>query len=61
LIGAKVNYYDERPANNNFVKGIIRLKRNVYQHRIDALQKNPFTTNNDIYHYLFVIGEMNLP
>lgn len=33
--GASVDYYDERPSNNNFVKGIIRLKRSVYQHRID--------------------------
>jgi hypothetical protein len=33
--GANVDYYDERPSNNNFVKGIIRLRRSVYQHRID--------------------------
>jgi hypothetical protein len=53
--GAKVNYYDERPANNNFVKGIIRLKRSVYQHRIDTYYKKILLqTNNDIYHYLFV-------
>lgn len=53
--GAKVNYYDERPSNNNFVKGIIRLKRSVYQHRIDTYYKKILLqTNNDIYHYLFV-------
>jgi len=33
--GAIVDYYDERPSNNIFAKGIIRLKRSVYQHRID--------------------------
>ena len=34
-LGAEVTYYDERPANNNFIKGIIRLKRNLVQKRID--------------------------
>lgn len=53
--GAKVSYYDERPSNNNFVKGIIRLKRSVYQHRIDDYYKKILLkTSNDIYHYLFV-------
>lgn len=53
--GAKVSYYDERPSNNNFVKGIIRLKRSVYQHRIDNYYKKILLkTSNDTYHYLFV-------
>lgn len=38
--GAFVDYYDERPSNNIFAKGIIRLKRSVYQHRIDKYYKN---------------------
>ena len=29
--GAIVTYYDERPSNNNFTKGIIRLRRSLYQ------------------------------
>jgi hypothetical protein len=33
--GAIVTYYDERPSNNNFTKGIIRLKRSLYQKKID--------------------------
>jgi hypothetical protein len=33
--GAIVDYYDERPSNNIFAKGIIRLKRSVYQYKID--------------------------
>lgn len=33
--GAIVTYYDERPSNNNFTKGIIRLKRDLYQKKID--------------------------
>lgn len=34
--GAIVTYYDERPSNSNFTKGIIRLKRDVYQKKIDS-------------------------
>ena len=34
--GAIVTYYDERPANNNFIKGIIRIKRSLVQNKIDA-------------------------
>jgi hypothetical protein len=53
--GAEVSYYDERPSNNNFVKGIIRLKRSVYQHRIDTYYKKILLkTSTDNYHYLFV-------
>lgn len=26
--GALVTYFDERPANNNFTKGMIRINRN---------------------------------
>lgn len=53
--GAQVSYYDERPSNNNFVKGIIRLKRSVYQHRIDNYYKKILLkTNHDTYNYLFV-------
>ncbi|WP_369769576.1 NAD-dependent epimerase/dehydratase family protein [Flavobacterium sp. WC2416] len=53
--GANVDYYDERPSNNNFVKGIIRLKRSVYQYRIDTYYKKILLqTNNSTYHYLFI-------
>lgn len=32
--GAIVTYYDERPANNNFTKGIIRLNRKFLEKKI---------------------------
>lgn len=32
--GATVTYYDERPANNNFTKGIIRIYRGFLQKKI---------------------------
>ena len=35
-LSANVTYYDERPADNNFIKGIIRLKRSLVQKRIDS-------------------------
>lgn len=54
-IGAQVDYYDERPSNNSFVKGIIRVKRNLYQKKIDIYYKRIlFETKNENYNYLFV-------
>ena len=54
-LGADVDYYDERPANNNFVKGIIRIKRSFYQHRIDNYYKKILeVTKRNHYNYLFV-------
>lgn len=53
--GAKVDYYDERPSNNSFVKGIIRIKRSFYQNKINNYYKQILTrTKNKKYHYLFV-------
>lgn len=53
--GANVDFYDERPSNSNFTKGIIRLKRSVYQHRIDNYyQKILSDISNKKYDFLFV-------
>ena len=53
--GAIVTYYDERPANNNFTKGIIRLKRNLYQNKINSYYKKILTNTKDKkFDYLFV-------
>lgn len=32
--GAKVTYYDERPSNSVFTKGIIRIRKSIYQKRL---------------------------
>ncbi|WP_010589522.1 hypothetical protein [Acinetobacter parvus] len=32
--GAFVTYYDERPENNNFTKGMIRLKRGFLEKKL---------------------------
>ena len=58
--GAEVDYYDERPSNSIIVKGLIRLKREVYQRTINNYYKrillNSFSKQ---YDYLFVIrGEV---
>ena len=38
-LGANVDYYDERPSNNNFTKGIIRLKRDLLKVKINKYYK----------------------
>jgi hypothetical protein len=54
-LGAQVIFYDERPANNNLIKGIIRLKRSLVQKRIDAHYKKILLFSENIkFDYLFV-------
>jgi len=53
--GASVDYYDERPKNNNFTKGIIRLKRALYQNRINKYYETILQeVKNKEYDYIFV-------
>lgn len=53
--GAEVDYYDERPSNSNFTKGIIRLKRSIYEHKIVTYYKSILSeTKNIKYDFLFV-------
>lgn len=58
--GAIVDYFDERPANSNFAKGIIRLKKSLYQKRIDNYYKRILSQiSNRHYDFLFVLrGEV---
>ncbi|MCF8341639.1 MAG: hypothetical protein K9I82_11730 [Chitinophagaceae bacterium] len=54
-LGSEVTYYDERPANNNFIKGIIRLRRSLVQKRIDDYYKKILLDEAKIqFDYLFV-------
>lgn len=54
-LGAEVTYYDERPSNNNLIKGIIRLKRSMVQKRIDMYYKTILIDTAKIkFDYLFV-------
>jgi hypothetical protein len=53
--GGVVDYFDERPSNSNFSKGIIRVKRSILQYKIDLYYKKILTkTINKEYKYLFV-------
>lgn len=53
--GANVCYYDERPANNTFTKGIIRIKRSFYQSRINSYYNKILNeTSGRHFDYLFV-------
>ncbi len=58
--GAQLDYFDERPANSIFVKGIIRFKRSLYQKKInsyyDLILKK---TESSYYDFFFLIkGEV---
>lgn len=54
-LGAQVIFFDERPANNNLIKGLIRLKRSLVQKRIDTHYKNILLFSEHIkFDYLFV-------
>ncbi|WP_078225763.1 hypothetical protein [Flavobacterium sp. LM4] len=59
-LGAKVDYYDERPANSIFVKGIIRLNRDFYKNKIDNYYRGIVTEiEKKKYDYFFLIkGEV---
>ena len=58
--GAEVSFYDERPANSVFAKGMIRVKKSVYQTLINSYYRkilHEITTHH--YDYLLVIrGEV---
>lgn len=58
--GAIVKYYDERPSNSIFTKGIIRLKRDFYQKQITKYyRKISKEIETEKYDYFFLIkGEV---
>ena len=43
-LGAYVLYFDERPKNNNFTKGIIRLNRKLIENTINRYYSNILTS-----------------
>lgn len=53
--GANVKYYDERPSNSIYAKGIIRIKRGLYQKNINQYYNSILESNIELnYDYLFV-------
>ncbi len=54
-LGASVDYYDERPSNSIFVKGLLRLKKSLYKRRIkNYYEKILKEIEGKRYDYLFV-------
>ena len=54
--GAIVDYFDERPANNFFVKAAIRINRDIISSYIDSYHKAIINKTKDIhYDYIFII------
>jgi hypothetical protein len=58
--GALVDYYDERPSNSIFVKGIIRIKKSVLNKKINEYYEEILRNiQGKEYDFLFVIkGEV---
>ncbi|MDQ0595359.1 hypothetical protein QFZ37_003728 [Chryseobacterium ginsenosidimutans] len=61
-IGAEVDFYDERPSNSNFSKGIIRLNKSFYHLKINRYYNRIL---NEIqgkkYDYFFLIKGEAIP
>ncbi|MBL0738867.1 hypothetical protein JI750_18370 [Flavobacterium sp. GN10] len=54
-LGANVDYYDERPSNNNFTKGVIRIKRSLLQVKINKYYNKILgDISGKTYDFLFV-------
>lgn len=53
--GAEVTYFDERPANNNFTKGLLRINRDLLEKRVKKYYANILDQINDKqFDFLFV-------
>lgn len=60
--GFEVDLYDERPSNNIFVKGVIRLKKSLYGYHLNKYFKRIISEiSKKNYNYLFVLKGESLP
>ncbi|MGK6352544.1 hypothetical protein [Parapedobacter sp. DT-150] len=59
-LGASVTFYDERLKDSTFTKGIIRLRKELYQKKINTYYRNILKeVDHKAYDFLFVIrGEV---
>ena len=61
-LGAKVDFFDERPSNSPLVKGLIRVKRELYQHQINKYYKGLMQKiNGKKYDFFLLIKGETLP
>lgn len=60
--GARVDFYDERPSNTALTKGIIRVKPNLYEKRINVYYQNIQNQVKDkTYDYFLLIKGEAIP
>ncbi len=61
-LGAEVDFYNERPSDSVFSKGIIRVKSNLYQNKINNYyQKILQKTENRNYDFFLLIKGETIP
>ncbi|MBL7879952.1 MAG: hypothetical protein JNN23_08840 [Chryseobacterium gambrini] len=61
-LGAEVDFYDERPSNSNFSKGIIRLNKRFYHLKINNYYNRILDEIKDKkYDYFFLIKGEAIP
>jgi len=61
-LGAEVDFYDERPSNSNFAKGIIRFNKKIYQSVINRYyQSITDKIQNKKYDYFLLIKGEAVP
>ncbi len=58
-MGAEVDFYDERPSNSNFSKGIIRFNKKLYHAKISSYYKTILKEieNKEYDYFLLIKGE----
>jgi len=61
-LGAKVDYFDERPSNSVLTKGIIRFKRSFYKKKIDIYYRNILKKiESEKYDFFFLVKGEAIP
>jgi len=58
-LGAEVDFYDERPSNSNFAKGVIRFNKKIYQSIINRYYRSIIDEiqNKKYDYFLLIKGE----
>lgn len=61
-LGARVDYFDERPSNTVITKGIIRLKRSFIQKKINSYYKTILANiEGEKYDFFFLVKGESIP
>lgn len=61
-LGANVTFFDDRPSNSIFIKGLIRINKNLLSYKIDTyFKKIQKKCIDKKYDYLFVIKGETIP